>query len=355
MLSRNNRMWGGSRRERAGRWLGLNVCLPVVVVFVVVYCMSIVRMSMSALMVNISEDKVKVVGDEGEVAVTSAHFNSALVSSSWLRNVRETDELQLLILDCNDPDVFHRGHIPQAIPFPLVSSLLKDQTPKATGVISIDKFLDIVKLLQIPKGATIVLYDDKKSLSAARIWWVFRHYGYPVHRLKVLNGGLKQWLADGNEKATGEAEVPDQSTELWDKAVDIHVLVGFDAVQRGIADPRTQFVDARSPDEYSGKDADGNARAGHVPGAVNFNWVDAIDVDRNGQFKSKAELESILVKLHLDKDRPVITYCQRAIRGAHLAFTLEQVLGFKDVRVYENSMRQYLNRGDSQVETNVSM
>ncbi|KAF4324036.1 hypothetical protein G195_002885 [Phytophthora kernoviae 00238/432] len=277
---------------------------------------------------------------------------SSLVSSSWLRNARETNQRTLLVLDCNDPDAFPQGHIPQSIPFTFASSLLKDQTPKATNVISKDNFRGIVKLLQIPKDATIVFYDDKKSLSAARIWWVFRHYGFPVRQLKVLDGGLKQWLADGNEMATGGPEVPDRSAELWDNVVNTHVLVGFDAVQRGIADPATQFVDARSPDEYFGKDADGNAHAGHVPGAVNFNWVDAIDADHNGQFKPKTELDTILVeKLHLDKDKPVITYCQRAIRGAHLAFTLEQVLGFKNVKIYENSMLQYLNRDDSQVET----
>ncbi|RLN58684.1 hypothetical protein BBP00_00006866 [Phytophthora kernoviae] len=360
MLSRNNRAWGGSRGEYGHRWLGRNVCLPVVAMFVVVYCMFMVRTSLSTLMVHRHEGQdgggdEKLAASKVNVPDDVPRSISALVSSSWLRNARETNQLTLLVLDCNDPDAFPQGHIPQAIPFTFASSLLKDQTPKATNVISKDNFRGIVKLLQIPKDATIVFYDDKKSLNAARIWWVFRHYGFPVRQLKVLDGGLKQWLADGNEMATGEPEVPDRSAELWDNVVNTHVLVGFDAVQRGIADPATQFVDARSPEEYSGKDADGNAHAGHVPGAVNFNWVDAIDADHNGQFKPKTELDTILVeKLHLDKDKPVITYCQRAIRGAHLAFTLEQVLEFKNVKIYENSMLQYLNRDDSQVETSRS-
>lgn len=88
---------------------------------------------------------------------------------------------------------------------------------------------------------------------------------------------------------------------------------------------------------------------GHVPGAVNFNWVNGMT--SNGRFKSKNELEAELVgSLGLDKKKPVITYCQRGIRAAHAAFVLQEVVGFEDVKVYEDSMLQYLNREDTVVE-----
>lgn len=54
-------------------------------------------------------------------------------------------------------------------------------------------------------------------------------------------------------------------------------------------------------------------------------------------------------ELGLRKDNPVLAYCQRGIRAAHSAFVLQEVLGFEDVKIYENSMLEYLNRQDTAV------
>jgi thiosulfate/3-mercaptopyruvate sulfurtransferase len=79
--------------------------------------------------------------------------------------------------------------------------------------------------------------------------------------------------------------------------------------------------------------------------------VNAVDLGSTGRFKSKNELEDVLMgELGLDKKKPVITYCQRGIRAAHTAFVLQEVAGFEDVKVYEDSMLQYLNRDDTAVE-----
>lgn len=275
---------------------------------------------------------------------------SALVDSKWVRNTQETGNTELLLLDCNHPASYPRGHIPDALPLTLASSLLKDPTPQSTGVVSSQLFADVVKELRVPKHATLVFYDDEMSLKATRMWWVFRHYGFPLEQLKVLDGGVKEWVSDDNTVETGEPEARETPSDLWMQPVDTKKLVGFKAVQKGIADPSTQFVDARSPGEYWGEDANGNARTGHVPGAVNFNWMEGVDFTQNGKFKTKEELDKVFMDIfHLDKAKPVITYCQRGIRAAHTAFALEQVMGFKDVKIYEDSMLQYLNRDDSEV------
>lgn len=90
--------------------------------------------------------------------------------------------------------------------------------------------------------------------------------------------------------------------------------------------------------------------AGHVPGAVHLEWLVGVDFERNGKFKSKAELDALVTgELGLRKDKPVITYCQRGIRAAHSAFMLQEVLGFENVKIYEDSMLEYLNRQDTAV------
>ncbi|KAG7397228.1 hypothetical protein PHYBOEH_001106 [Phytophthora boehmeriae] len=288
-------------------------------------------------------------------ALTRPSFSrcfSALVDCDFVHHAQKSGDPKLFLLDCNHPASYPRGHIPEAVPLVSASSLLKDPSPNATGVVSKDQFYALMASLHVPKDATLVFYDDEMSLKATRMWWVFRHFGYPVDRLKVLDGGVKQWAADNNEVAIGAFEQDKKEDKtLWKDIKETDTLVGFNAVQQGIKDKTTQFVDARSPGEFWGEDANGNKRTGHVPGAVNFNWMEGVDFARNGKFKSKEELDAILVDiLQLDKQKPVITYCQRGIRAAHTAFALEQIMGFKDVKIYEDSMLQYLNRDDSEVE-----
>jgi thiosulfate/3-mercaptopyruvate sulfurtransferase len=112
-----------------------------------------------------------------------------------------------------------------------------------------------------------------------------------------------------------------------------------------------QIIDTRSKAEYVGLNASGNSRVGRVPGAFHFEWQEAINQKDNNKFLSKQELEKrIMTRFGLNKDKPTITYCQRGIRAAHTAFLLQELLGFKQVQVYEGSMMEYLNREDTKVE-----
>ncbi|TYZ66350.1 hypothetical protein PybrP1_002992 [[Pythium] brassicae (nom. inval.)] len=254
---------------------------------------------------------------------------ASLVSSEWLFGT----ERKLLVVDCEQPAVFQRAHIPGAQPLALAATGLK-----STGVIDQRAFEQVLALLRVEEDATLVFYDDDSGL---RI----------LYDTKVLDGGWKQWVADTNGVETGPPHKIEPTASFWNSVTDNGALVDLIAVKKGLADGTTQFVDSRTPAEYSGVNANGNARAGHVPSAVNFDWTNAVDRTGTGRFKSEKELEFVFSDvLALRKDAPVVTYCQRGIRAAHTAFVLSEVLGFSDVKVYENSMAQYLNRDDTAVE-----
>uniref|UniRef100_K3WI78 Rhodanese domain-containing protein n=1 Tax=Globisporangium ultimum (strain ATCC 200006 / CBS 805.95 / DAOM BR144) TaxID=431595 RepID=K3WI78_GLOUD len=263
------------------------------------------------------------------LSAASARAFASLVSSEWIQEC-ESFGKKLLVVDCEQPAAFHRAHIPKAKLFGLASSGLKDPTPNETGVLGESYFLQVLDLLQVEEDSTLVFYDDDFGL--------------------VLNGGWKQWVADAHPVETGDGQALSATAPLWNHLEETSALVGLDVVKQGLADGSAQFVDARTPAEYTGQNPNGNARAGHVPGAVNFDWVNAVDRAQNGRFKSKSELDAVFTDaFKLDKDKPVITYCQRGIRAAHTAFVLSEVLEHPDVKIYENSMLEYLNRADTKV------
>ncbi|DAZ98453.1 TPA: hypothetical protein N0F65_001154 [Lagenidium giganteum] len=277
---------------------------------------------------------------------------SALVSADWVASRKKAQE-RVVLLDCDHPVAYMRAHIDGALPFPLAMTSLKDSTPRHTGVILLEDFDHAMQQLQLPKDATLVLYDNEMSLKATRAWWVFRHYGFPKEQLKVLDGGWKEWIASRGEVASGQPEhlFPTADAFRPKAPKESDVLVGLQTVQEALFDGETQFIDSRSLGEFTGANPNGNSRAGRVPGAHHFEWHSAVDGAANDKFRSPEELEAQLVQAFgLNKNHRAITYCQRGVRAAHTAFLLEEVLGFDRVQIYEDSMLEYLNHHDTDVE-----
>ncbi|KAJ0410521.1 hypothetical protein ATCC90586_008328 [Pythium insidiosum] len=289
-----------------------------------------------------------------------ARFASSLVTPEWLRE-KESDREggRVHVISCDHPMAFHHGHIPFATTFGgLASTALKD-TRGGSGVISEREFQHVVQSLGIEKDSTIVFYDDAMGIGATRAWWVFLHYGFPKENLKVLDGGWRQWVIDTQEIST-DRDTPSTVSSICagehfghSELTETGKLVGLESVQDALLHGSARFVDSRSHAEYVGADSHGNRRTGHVPGAVNLEWKDAVDFENNGRFKPSSELEHLVVQqaqLPVDRDQPLITYCQGGIRAAHTAFVLHEILGYRDVKIYEDSMMQYLNRDDTAVE-----
>ncbi len=108
----------------------------------------------------------------------------------------------------------------------------------------------------------------------------------------------------------------------------------------------TALVDIRSSDEFTGKVIapagvqELAIRAGHIPGAVNVPWGQAVAED--GTFKSAEELKKIYGAVGIDGKKPIITYCRIGERSSHTWFALSKILGY-DVRNYDGSWTEYGN------------
>src|SRR5690606_1449910 len=68
-------------------------------------------------------------------------------------------------------------------------------------------------------------------------------------------------------------------------------------------------------------------RAGHVPGAVNVPWGEAVAAD--GTFKPVEELRKIYAAKGIDGSKPIITYCRIGERSSHTWFALSKLLGYQ--------------------------
>ncbi|RBA25344.1 sulfurtransferase [Herminiimonas fonticola] len=265
--------------------------------------------------------------------------NDFLVSTDWLEKNISNPKVKLIEVSVN-PGVFERAHIPGAINFEwhtdLVDTVRRD-------IVSQQNFETLLRKAGINNDSTIILYGDTNNWFAAWGAWVFDIYG--VKDVKLLDGGRKKWETE-NRPLVAVTKIPNVGN--------IKVSVANTALRARLSDvvavaekkSNIALVDIRSADEYSGKVfapagvQELAVRAGHVPGATNVPWGQAVAAD--GTFKSVDELKKIYAAAGVDGSKPVITYCRIGERSSHTWFALKKLLGY-DVRNYDGSWTEYGN------------
>ncbi len=238
------------------------------------------------------------------------------------------------------PGVYERGHIPGAVNFAWHSDLVD---PVRRDIASQEAFQQLLRKAGVNDDSTTILYGDNNNWFAAWGAWVFDVYG--VDNVKLLDGGRAKWEAEGRQ-LDSRASTP-KAGNVTVKAANKELRAFLPDVLAA-AEKRSdvQLVDIRSPDEYNGKVfapqgvQELAVRAGHVPGAVNVPWGQAVAAD--GTFKSAEELKKVYAAVGIDGSKPIITYCRIGERSSHTWFALKKILGY-DVRNYDGSWTEYGN------------
>jgi len=262
-----------------------------------------------------------------------------LVSTDWLEKNLNNPKLKIIEVSV-DTGVYERGHIQGAVNFKWHTDLVD---PVKRDIASKENFEKLLRQAGINNDSTIVIYGDSNNWFAAWGAWVFDIYG--VKDVKLLDGGRKKWEAEkrpltplATQVAAGNIKVSDANNNLRAKLIDVV------AVANKKSD--TALVDIRSSDEFTGKVIapagvqELAIRAGHIPGAVNVPWGQAVAED--GTFKSAEELKKIYGAVGIDGKKPIITYCRIGERSSHTWFALSKILGY-NVKNYDGSWTEYGN------------
>src|SRR5207302_6787089 len=94
--------------------------------------------------------------------------------------------------------------------------------------------------------------------------------------VKVLNGGIQKWQAEGRPIETGPVDVTPTSFRPGEPHPELH-LTGDELRQR-LGEPGLAVLDVRRRSEYTGEEARAT-RGGRIPGATLLPWQENLNAD----------------------------------------------------------------------------
>ena len=256
----------------------------------------------------------------------------------------QLDDSHLQVVFVGDETVYAQGHIEGATC--IRYSDLVTARPPATGVLPpVADLAGVLGDAGITPSTHVIAYDASGGGAASRLLWTLDCLGH--RHWSLLDGGLGAWRAEGRALVSGPPEATAGAAPYPAETDSATARADADYIQAHLDDPDVVIVDARSPGEYRGEVMRAR-RNGHIPGAVNLEWTDNVDPDRDGRLRPASALVKDYASLGVTPDREVITHCQTHHRSA-LTYVVLRSLGFERVRAYDGSWSEWGNDPDRPV------
>ena len=238
------------------------------------------------------------------------------------------------------------GHIPGAI----LVDYKKIRGKQKVGGLEIDKMIlgkdameKLVRAHGVNQDSAIVITSPGESnldmTAATRLYWQLKYYGQD--NMAILNGGVAQWLMDGHKVSISKSA---PKTGNWKVTAERNeILATSDDVAKAVKDKSVQLVDNRPISQYLGAVYKKSYvyAPGHIPGAKSFPNELLTDAGSPARFAAAGKLADLSQAMGVDTKKTTITYCN----SGHLAtggwFYMHEVLGNKNVKMYDGSMHEW--------------
>ena len=265
---------------------------------------------------------------------SKTYLTQPIVSIDWLYDNRNAKNL--VILDGTMNKVFDAAQkkIPKARYFDIKNKFSNTSDPFPNAFPSTEQFQREARALGINSDSAIVVYDDKGIYSSARVWWLFKAFGY--HNVAVLNGGFPAW---------SQAKYPVEGMTQYHGPIGNFVaqhqhkgMLFFNDIKDISANQTHKIIDARSAGRFNCEEPEPRTglRMGTIPNSMNLPYTDLLE---DGLLKQNQELEQAFNKL-ANKDEDLVFSCGSGITACVLALGAE-ISGYKNISVYDGSWTEW--------------
>jgi len=213
-----------------------------------------------------------------------------------------------------------------------INAVCDPDNPAPHMLPSADAFGQAMEALGVGRDDSIVVYDNSPLRTAARGWFMLRHFG--AERVAILDGGFQKWGAEGRPTESGEARPRSARFAPAERSGEV---VSKAQVAAGLEMP---LVDARGKARFEGGERDPRpgVAPGHIPGARNLPFAALYHED--GTFKSPDEIRRLFEEARVDPERPFVASCGSGVTANSLLFAA-RLLGNRDSRLYDGSWSEW--------------
>jgi thiosulfate/3-mercaptopyruvate sulfurtransferase len=265
-----------------------------------------------------------------------------LVTTDWLAG--HLDDPTVRIIDATfklpgvlplPKDDYLAAHIPGAVFFD-VDAVSDHSSPLPHMFPAAEQFGRDAGALGIGNGDTVVLYDSGGWVAAPRAWWMLLSYG---HRdVRIVDGGLKKWRAEGRPMESGEVKA---KPATFKAGYDERRVRSMQQMMANVESRAEQVIDARAGERFEGRGVEPRPglRSGHIPGARSLPYNNLFDA-ATGAMKPLDELRKAFAGAGVDLARPIVTSCGSGVSAAVLTLALYR-LGIQDSALYDGSWAEW--------------
>lgn len=230
------------------------------------------------------------------------------------------------------------GHIPGAR-FLLLGRIIEEREGVPNLLAPPQRLQEIFQAAGVSDHSQVVLYDDGGWLPATRTFFTLDYLGH--EGIAVLDGGLPAWTHAVGELSRTPPEPVSGSMRVRPRG---NVVVDASWIHRRLEDPDLVLIDARPPEQFRGEISGGVPRPGHIPGARNRFWQEALRSEDDSRLRDPASLRSWFAEAGLHDDATVVTYCRTGVQSSHSYFAL-RYLGYQPL-MYDGSFIDWSPRAE---------
>jgi thiosulfate/3-mercaptopyruvate sulfurtransferase len=265
-----------------------------------------------------------------------------LVTTDWLAAHLNDPNIRIVDASFKMPGVlplpkddYLAAHIPGAVFFD-VDAVSDHSNPLPHMFPSAEQFGRDVGVLGVSNDDTVVIYDAGGWVAGPRAWWMFLAYGHD--KVRLLDGGLKKWCAEGRSVASGEAT---QKPATFKARIDARRVRSVEQMVANLSSHAEQVIDARATDRFEGRvpEPRPGLRSGHIPGSRSVPYNNLFDA-ATGTMKPLSDLRAAFTGAGVKLDAPIATSCGSGVSAAVLTLALYR-LGVDNPAIYDGSWSEW--------------
>ncbi len=261
-----------------------------------------------------------------------------VVTTAWLQE--NITGPSIILVDIRKVEEYREGHIPDSINLTFnawrtMEGNIGCQLPQK------DELADTVCSVGAEQDSRVIIIGkterDVDLVNTTRVAWTLRYAG--LRNLSILEGGYNKWANESRQVTTKPTRRAKSNLKCnWNDRV---LASRKDVAASCAGKAAAAIIDTRPEGQFTGRESCPSVRKkGHIPGAINLPY--SFVFTKEGMFKSKDYLQGVASKnVGENRDREIIVVCSNGQFASSWWFVLSEMLGYRDVRIYDGSMEDW--------------